>query len=413
MTALVALLALNQQDFSADQLFQMGEFTDAKFAYQKQIEEKKELPKSLARLGFIYELENDLTRAEVTLKHALSVDPKNEMAKLHLATLYYRKNDFAKAAPLVKSLSAATNALRLKGYAMIDPEKLAKWKGVPYQLSGPNQTSIPMIKVEPLPIISVTVNGKPLQLFIDTGGAEIAIDTQVAKQLKMPVLASRVGVFSGGMKSSTYLNQIDTLKIGGWTIKNVPACSLALSQLGKMFGTRIDGCLGSTFLMQYLSTLDYPGKQLILRKKTDANLAAFENEGPNKAVLQMWLAGDHFALTHAEINTAPECVLFVDTGYVGGYAKLGDRMIEQAAIKLDKAKAETGTGAGGSYPSIPFKMSSFTVGPVYLQDVEGTYEGPFPWQDSYGFFLAGMYGHTFFRPYAVTFDYSKMRLFLR
>ena len=43
----------------------------------------------------------------------------------------------------------------------------------------------------------------------------------------------------------------------------------------------------------------------------------------------------------------------------------------------------------------------------------GLYDGPFPWESSFGFNLAGMVGHDFFKPYAVTFDFESMQIFLR
>jgi hypothetical protein len=45
-------------------------------------------------------------------------------------------------------------------------------------------------------------------------------------------------------------------------------------------------------------------------------------------------------------------------------------------------------------------------------DVAGIYDGPFPWENTFGFHLAGMVGHDFFKPYAVTFDFETMRIFL-
>jgi hypothetical protein len=50
---------------------------------------------------------------------------------------------------------------------------------------------------------------------------------------------------------------------------------------------------------------------------------------------------------------------------------------------------------------------------VQETNVAGLYDGPFPWQTSFGFALVGMVGHDFFKPYAITFDYENMRIFLR
>jgi len=38
------------------------------------------------------------------------------------------------------------------------------------------------------------------------------------------------------------------------------------------------------------------------------------------------------------------------------------------------------------------------------------FDGPFPWENTFGFHLAGMVGHEFFRPYAVTFDFTNMEI---
>jgi hypothetical protein len=41
------------------------------------------------------------------------------------------------------------------------------------------------------------------------------------------------------------------------------------------------------------------------------------------------------------------------------------------------------------------------------------HSGPFPWENMFGFNLAGMVGHDFFKPYAVTFDFQNMQIFLQ
>ena len=34
-------------------------------------------------------------------------------------------------------------------------------------------------------------------------------------------------------------------------------------------------------------------------------------------------------------------------------------------------------------------------------------------ENAFGFYLAGMVGHNFFKPYAVTFDFENMKIFLQ
>jgi hypothetical protein len=41
------------------------------------------------------------------------------------------------------------------------------------------------------------------------------------------------------------------------------------------------------------------------------------------------------------------------------------------------------------------------------------HDGPFSWEDTFDFHLAGMVGHDFFKPYAITFDFDAMQIYLR
>jgi hypothetical protein len=50
---------------------------------------------------------------------------------------------------------------------------------------------------------------------------------------------------------------------------------------------------------------------------------------------------------------------------------------------------------------------------VKEKNVAGLYDGPFPWDNTFGFHLAGMVGHDFFKPYPVTFDLQNMQIFLQ
>jgi hypothetical protein len=88
-------------------------------------------------------------------------------------------------------------------------------------------------------------------------------------------------------------------------------------------------------------------------------------------------------------------------------------VIRQAGIKLDEDKASVGAGGGGTLRIVPYIVHRLSFGEVQEADVPGLYDGPFPWQTSFGFELAGMVGHDFFTPYAVTFDFQHMRIFLR
>ena len=89
-------------------------------------------------------------------------------------------------------------------------------------------------------------------------------------------------------------------------------------------------------------------------------------------------------------------------------------MIHAAGISLERDKASAGQGGGGRLITIPYTVASFTLGnEVTQKKVMGVYNGPFPFTDAWGFHVDGMVGHDFLKPYAVTLDFSRMRLILQ
>ena len=63
--------------------------------------------------------------------------------------------------------------------------------------------------------------------------------------------------------------------------------------------------------------------------------------------------------------------------------------------------------------TIPYTLAEFTLGEITEQNVTGLYDGPFPWENQFGFRLAGMFGNDFLKRYAVTFDFTNMRIIFR
>ena len=62
---------------------------------------------------------------------------------------------------------------------------------------------------------------------------------------------------------------------------------------------------------------------------------------------------------------------------------------------------------------MPYTVGQVSFGDMREDNVAGLYDGPFPWQTMFGFQLAGMVGHDFFKPFAVTFDFDTMQIFLQ
>jgi hypothetical protein len=182
---------------------------------------------------------------------------------------------------------------------------------------------------------------------------------------------------------------------------------LPLRQLSDIAGGRtINGVIGTTLFYHFLTTLDYPDGELVLCKKN-----AKERRAATKGVVvPFWMASDHFMIGWGQVEDQPPSLLFVDTGLIGAGVKLGETMLKNAGITLEYDKAATGAGGGGTLTTVPYVVHNLSFGKIQEVNVPGLYDGPFPWENLFGFYLAGMVGHEFFRPYALTFDFERMQI---
>jgi len=62
---------------------------------------------------------------------------------------------------------------------------------------------------------------------------------------------------------------------------------------------------------------------------------------------------------------------------------------------------------------VPYTVHQLSFGVIKENNVPGLYDGPFSWENMFGFHLAGMVGHDFFKSYAVTFDFENMQISIR
>ncbi len=402
---------------SADRLFQLGKFADAGKLYARIATQEPNDYSATLHLGRIALLANRLDDAQKWFEKAISLQPKETDAKVMLAEVFYRRDDFQKAAASLSGLDVSNNKLIIEQYPTLNVAKLESFKGqTPYELHGNGtSTRLKFLKTDPLPVVNVRVNGgDEVTFFIDTGGSEVALDTDFAKELGVPKFGGVQGTFSGGQHAEVQLGRIESLTLGDWTIKNLPTAMLPLRQLSKGFGVKqIDGIIGTTLFYHFLATMDYPRGELVLRRKTAKSLEEFTKSSGMRVAVPIWMASDHFMVGWGRVETLPSTLLFVDTGLMGAGVKLAESVIKEAGIKLDESKASAGAGGGGTLKIVPYTVHQLSFGDIKEDNVPGLYDGPFPWEYSFGFHLAGMVGHDFFKPYAVTFDFQNMQILLQ
>jgi len=142
----------------------------------------------------------------------------------------------------------------------------------PSRASGQNaaqSSSRPAVFVTPIelihdkPYVSVMVNGRgPYRFLIDTGtGAQALVSPELVQELGMPVVGhARLTDPSGQGEQRSEMIWVDSLKIGNLEFQEVKAVEHRLFREEQ----NCQGVLGFPLFEDYLLTLDYPGKKMML-----------------------------------------------------------------------------------------------------------------------------------------------------
>jgi predicted aspartyl protease len=391
----------------ADSFFEAGLFDEAERSYATVLAQDTRNPHALLRLGYLALLSNRLAEAQTRLTKAVELLPDAPQPKAYLAECYVRRDDFEHAAPLLQALGRDSVA-----------DKLELFKGqVPYTVESDSSVSTARFVVtDPLPVLQVRVNNsQPVNFLIDTGASDVILDTAFAGEVGVETVGALQGTFAGGKQAQVQLGRVDKLTIGSFDIRNVPVGILDTHRFSPIFGgMRIDGVIGTVLFYHFLITLDYPARQLVLRQKTEANQQAFAAYLRERTPVEVpfWMAGDHFIVARGTVNQSRPMLFFVDTGLAGGGFTCPESTIREAGIELDESKAREGMGGGGAVKIIPFRVERLSLGNAVQIRIPGSFSGGFQLEKAFGFHIGGIISHAFFRPYALSLDFSRMRLYL-
>lgn len=330
-------------------------------------------------------------------KHLLPLKANEALADLALS--YLLEGDFVNA----QEVYAAIKDPKLEGFLKL----LESFEGkAPYQIDMAQESvTIPMTSVDPLPIVEVEINGEgPYYFFIDTGAAEIFIDRKVCQRVGIRMVGKQTGTFAGGVSATLELARVRELSFGDVKIRELPASVMDIEGFSTLLRHPVHGIIGTHVLMRFLSTLDYKGERLILRRRGSVP--------PDGLKIPIVMVGDHFILARGKLNRSP-ILWFIDTGLVGAGLTATARAIQNAGITIS-GPSQPGQGGGGAIQLIAFKAESVSLGELTRANMMG-FAGAFPpsLETRYRVRIEGILSHLFFRPGSLTFDFEKMQLIYR
>jgi hypothetical protein len=403
VVAFVLLMIFNmvvnaQQNLTADTLFAKGYFAAAKEAYSHQINNGIEIQHSLKQSGYIALLSNKFKEAEHFFKKTLEQNSTDTVAKKILAECYYRQDRFKEAADLLIQVGNNARASLLNYFENKIPYKVASKKNV---------TPLKFINTDPLPVVKVTIKGKEYNFILDTGGPEIIIDDELAKELSLKIFGSNEGEFAAGKKKMYQYGFLESLEVGKFTISNLPVNILSTKKFAAAAGgLPVSGIIGTVFLYHFFSTIDYKNGELLLHQKDEVNRKKINTQ--KSASFPFWMAGDHYMVGWGNVNDTDSCLFFIDTGLAGIGFTGPASTIDAANVKFIGNSME-GEGGGGTVKVIPFIANTIAFGTLKGTNIIGV-SGAFPASLEYGFKfrIGGLISHSFFRGNRLTFDFENM-----
>jgi len=352
----------------------------------------------------------DFTAAEQSYQATLATSPDDLAALTGLARLklYEDKRDEARALARRAQRIDPGNAEAKRVLRGADVRDAAFAPDI-WRITMPAETvDIPFVATDPLPVVTVTINGQEHQFLVDSGAPDIVLDSGFAKEHGLKPGGAQTGTFAGGAQAAFQHVVLPAMDIGGVHLEQVPASVLPTRNMSH--DRTIDGIIGTGFLMHFLSTLNYAEGVLTLRPRSAS--ATFEASVTDGQAVPMWLVGDNFLFARGHIGDGPEALYNIDTGLEGAGIQATRATLDAAHVAIDETAVQTGVGGGGTVRFIPFKASA-TIGTVTVQDLNGIYT---PDGDQYSLFqftVAGTISHQFFRERTLTFDFDAMKMVVR
>lgn len=388
----------------ADALFKAGKFAQAARAYEEILTTDPANLQAARRRGYIALLSNRFAEAEKYLATALELAPDDRDTNQYLGDCYIRQDKLSLSVPRWK---AGGRDLYATWFAAVS--------GAPYRIDG-DIARLPWLQMDPEPLVEVSVNGGPAKRFMFyTGEPFLGLSTDVAKEAGLSAVAQQEIKYLDGTKVQ-YFGVLESIRLGDIELRNVPVEWSDPDPATP--GGPSDGMIGTWVFYHFLTTFDYPGRSLILRRRTPetAERVRTAAERAGATTLPLWLAREHMMHSRGTVAGATGSgprVMGVNVGGTGeAVAGMHGPTAEQLRIRTDTGRPLETFAHSQPATTFPCYPREVRLGNAVAKDAYCESNPDMPLTPPYGFDVPAHVGHCFFKPYNVTADFTAMNLHL-
>lgn len=391
----------------ADALFKAGKFEQAGRAYEEILKKDPTNLHAARQRGYVGLLANKFPDAEKYLTMALKLAPDDKETNELLGDCYIRQDKFSLSVPCWQAAGE-------EGYA----KWFAAVRGEPYQIHG-DIGRVPWLQMDPEPLVEASVNGGPPKRFtFYTGAPNLGLTSTVAKEAGLSPVYKEKTDFEG-LTIWVYYGVLDSFKLGGIELRNVPV-GWSATESGEDVGTDNDGMIGTWVFYHLLTTFDYAGRSLILRRPTPEAASKVRADAVRAGAkpLPLWLSRDHDVSSTGSIAGSGPRVMGVNFGGSSGEAAAGmpGEVAKQLGVRTDYDRPiETFAHSHPTitYPCYPkeIRLGDAVAKEVYCE-TDPNMPVNVPWPYGSGIDAIGHFAHCFFKPFNITLDFTDMNLYI-
>jgi predicted aspartyl protease len=254
------------------------------------------------------------------------------------------------------------------------------------------------IKGSHLPTADIVVEGSRIKGIVDTGGNYLAMSPSLAD--KLGIKSAPIGRGRANEKPTNFHLGVASFSIGKVMATNVPVYVAESLEVPAMQGTAV---FGTTFLSNFLVTIDFLRRRLILSTRDDpaARGRHLSEVPPFETSMPFYLWFDHFMFAKGSLDVHSNLNFFLDSGVTN--VRRGREAALRTATSILRAFGYTEKELSRPFVDL---HGALGLGTLRQDGLLAIHNDDFDPASFGGITIHGMISHAFLERYVWTIDFE-------